>query len=117
MALMNKLTMAATMLAVAGGLIELYLVATSGARTGHVNAVGAVMVFVMPMVMIAGGVLLGRGNEVLGAGLVLVSIGIQHFMVEITKPYILPFGLAVLAIVLSIYAEQTKRRMVESRAY
>jgi hypothetical protein len=91
-------------LGVSSGLIEIFLAATTVAAVGRsANYVGF-MIYVVPLLIIAGGLAIRLyPDSALGTGVVLNGIAIQHVLVEIKPIHYLPIILAVLAVIIGLY--------------
>ena len=88
-------------LAMACGLLELYLVASGHGRIQH--AAGG-LYYIVPLVMAGAGVAIMSGRLALGTGCLLISLGIQHHFVEMTPIYYPVFALGIAGLILGVVA-------------
>lgn len=113
----SNLLKAAAILAAIGGLMELYQAVTfvEDIKRGGTNPVRGVLILVMPLVIVAGAVVLYLGRAIVGAGTVLAGTSLQHTLIDLGGRHFLAFGLALLAIFVAMYV-QTQRDRAERKA-
>ena len=92
-------------LAIICGALELYQTIAGTARIQHG---GGGAVYVVPFFIAAGGILLAIDRLLLGIGFVLVGLGIQHFMVEITPSHYVAVIAGIASILLGIHVLRSR---------
>lgn len=104
----------AAALAVICGLYELYEVFAyvEDIRRGPTNVVRGVAIYVLPFLIIAGGITIYFRRLVIGAGMAMLGISIQHVMIDITPRHWLPLALGVAGVVIAM-AVQKQRDLEE----
>jgi hypothetical protein len=102
----------AALLAAVAGVLEFYQVFTfvEEIKRGTTNPAKGVLIYVMPLLIIAGAAALYTGRIVVGAGTVLIGTSLQHTMIDLTGRHMLGFGLALVAIFLSMYLQMPHDR-------
>jgi hypothetical protein len=104
-------------------LTELFLALTAVVTTGKSADYVGFLIYVIPLVMIAAAVAVSYWYEAyLGAGIMIVSFGIQHNLDPIRGVYVLPMILVAIAVILAmrvdyeIHADERAARRVPKRS-
>jgi hypothetical protein len=105
----NMLKLAAVLGAICG-LVELYEAATfvEDIRRGSTNVVRGVFIFIMPLVIVAGAVGVYFERVVIGAGTMLVGIGIQHYLIDMAPRHFIPVAIGLAGIFLAMYVQSRR---------
>jgi hypothetical protein len=115
MSRINTLKNIAMALGVMSGLIEIYIAYTAAPEVTRSSDYAGFMLLIIPLGIIAGALAIRFYREShVGAGIVLMSIAIQHILLQIKPLYFLPIVLAGLAVAIGVYVDDARREAARS---
>jgi hypothetical protein len=100
----------AGVLAVLCGAIELYesLAFVEDIKAGAGNAARTILIHVIPIGIALGGLAMIMGRLIIGAGVVINGIGIQHCLIDIGGRHFIALGLGLAAVAVAMYVQRRR---------
>jgi uncharacterized membrane protein len=100
----------AAALAIICGLFELYEVYgyAEDIRRGSTNVVRAAAIYVVPFLIVAGGIAIYFNRLVSGAGITMLGISVQHVMIDIAPRHWLPIALGAAGVILAMAVQKQR---------
>jgi hypothetical protein len=106
----SNLIKAAAALVVVCGLLELYeaIAFVEDVKRGSTNVVRGVAIFVVPLMIVLAGTAIYFQRLIVGAGVGLLGISVQHVMIDILPRHYLPVALGVAGVVMAMYVQNQR---------